>query len=325
MSFSDFPIPKDWPCYLHNKLVAKYFDMYAEKFQLIPHIKFNTTVLNLTILPDKRWNVRCVTKGEEETEQVFDYVMDVETGMNGIMQFMSKFGKFIIIFFSGMDISVELSGVASQVYICTRRGTLPWILPRLLHGKPIDHYNSRFYTTWLPSFVKNYFIKRTVKTTIGPYPIPGLDPKTNPSNSHPTLKTNFYDCLSNGTIIVKPNISRLNKDNSIEFLDNTKVENIDAIIYATGYKIEFPFLDSKIVNGGDEVLKMFDEEYKVNLVWLYTRMFPPKYPNIAFLGLVQLIGAIFPLSEMQARYITSQITGHIPSHSPISEMNKEIK
>ncbi|CAG8544394.1 11638_t:CDS:2 [Dentiscutata heterogama] len=349
MSFSDFPISRDWPYYLHNKLVAKYFDMYAEKFQLIPHIKFSTTVLNLTILPDKRWNVRYITKGEEETEQVFDYVM-VCTGHHryprlpnyqGMDQFQGKqihshfyrvpsdfANKRVVIVGcgnSGMDISVELSGVASQVYVCTRRGTLPWILPRLLRGKPIDHHNSRFYTTWLPLFIKDYFTKRTVKTTIGPSPIPDLEPKTNPSNSHPTLKTNFYDCLSNGTIIVKPNIFRLNKDNSIEFIDKTKVENIDAIIYATGYKIEFPFLNSEVVNGGDEILKMFDEEYRENLVWLYKRMFPPKYPNIAFLGLVQLIGAIFPLSEMQARYVTSLITGHIPTHPPISKMYKEIQ
>src|SRR4051812_45532699 len=110
MTFSDFPIPPDWPAYLHNSLVAKYvkkggfvsfctinlvssyrsqthfhscsntryFDMYAEHFNLSPHIKFNSTVTNVSILPDKRWRIKYVIRGEkedEEKEDIFDYVM----------------------------------------------------------------------------------------------------------------------------------------------------------------------------------------------------------------------------------------------------------
>ncbi|CAG8760374.1 17693_t:CDS:2, partial [Dentiscutata erythropus] len=150
------------------------------------------------------------------------------------------------------------------------------------------------------------------------------EPKIEPSNCHPTMKTNFYERLSTGTLIVKPNIAQLNEDGSIEFMDGTKVENVDVVIYATGYQIEFPFLDRDIVCD-KEVLKEFDEEYRENLVWLYKRMFPPKYPNIAFIGLVQLIGPIFPLAEMQARYVTSLIRGYIPPHPSIPEMHKEIR
>ncbi|RIB10226.1 flavin monooxygenase-like protein [Gigaspora rosea] len=346
-TFSDFPIPPDWPYFMHNKFVAKYFDLYAERFQLIPHIKFNTTVLNASILPDKRWKVRYVTKGEDETESVFDYVM-VCTGHHRYPRLpkyegMDKFkgiqihshfyreptdfkNKRVVIVGcgnSGMDISVELSENASQAYICVRHGTLPWIVPRLVNGKPIDHLNSRFLIYWLPQFIQNYLTKYTSKSTIGPAP-PGLEPKVEPSSHHPTMKTNFYERLSTGTLVVKPNISQLNEDGSIEFVDGTKVENIDAVIYATGYQIDFPFLDRDIVCDKD-VLKDFEEEYKENLVWLYKRMFPPKYPNIAFIGLVQLIGAIFPLSEMQARYVTSLIKGYLPPHPPIPEMHKEIR
>ncbi|CAG8815939.1 15373_t:CDS:2, partial [Gigaspora margarita] len=201
---------------------------------------------------------------------------------------------------SGMDISVELSGNTSQAYICTRQGTLPLIVPRLVNGKPIDHKFSRFYVTWVPQFIQDHIIKIISKTTIG-LPPPGLEPKNKPSNCHPTIKTDFYERLSTGTLIVKPDISQLNEDGSIEFVDGTKIEKIDAIIYSTGYQIKYPFLDKDI------------------------RMFPPKYPNIAFIGLVQLIGAIFPLSEMQARYVTSLIKGYIPQHPSISEMHKEIR
>ncbi|CAG8809548.1 30953_t:CDS:2, partial [Racocetra persica] len=144
-TFSDFPIPHDWPYYMHHKFVAKYFDMYAERFQLIPHIKFNTTVVNASILPDQRWKVRYVTKGGEEAESVFDYVM-VCTGhhryprmpkFQGMDQFKGiqihshfyreptnyKDKRVVVVGCgnSGMDISVELSESASQVYMCVRR------------------------------------------------------------------------------------------------------------------------------------------------------------------------------------------------------------
>ncbi|CAG8636990.1 4230_t:CDS:2, partial [Paraglomus occultum] len=53
MTFSDFPIPEDWPPFLPHYKVAetncilspRYYDMYADKFRLWPHIRFNTTVL----------------------------------------------------------------------------------------------------------------------------------------------------------------------------------------------------------------------------------------------------------------------------------------
>ncbi|CAG8784254.1 7692_t:CDS:1, partial [Racocetra fulgida] len=48
------------------------------------------------------------------------------------------------------------------------------------------------------------------------------------------------------TLIVKPNIAQLNKDGYIEFIDRTKIENIDIVIYATKYQIEFLFLDKDI-------------------------------------------------------------------------------
>ncbi|CAG8835123.1 26906_t:CDS:1, partial [Racocetra persica] len=155
-------------------------------------------------------------------------------------------------------------------------------------------------------------------------PPAGLEPKIEPSNCHPTMKTDFCERIATGTLIVKPNIAQLNEDGSIEFVDGTKIEDIDAVIYATGYQIEFPFLDRDIVCD-KEVMKEFDEEYRENLVWLYKRMFPPKYPNIAFIGLAQLIGAVFPLSEMQARYVTSLINGYVQPHPSIPEMHKEIR
>src|SRR5437773_12072082 len=50
--------------------------MYAEHFKLYKYIKFNTSVLNISILPDKKWKIKYITKSEGiEKEETFDYVM----------------------------------------------------------------------------------------------------------------------------------------------------------------------------------------------------------------------------------------------------------
>ena len=46
MCYSDFPIPAEYPNFMHNKLVLQYLHLYAEHFNLYPYryIKFDTEV-----------------------------------------------------------------------------------------------------------------------------------------------------------------------------------------------------------------------------------------------------------------------------------------
>ena len=40
VAYSDFPPPKEWPNYLHNKLIWQYLNDYAEKFGLKKYIRW---------------------------------------------------------------------------------------------------------------------------------------------------------------------------------------------------------------------------------------------------------------------------------------------
>ncbi|XP_038162850.1 flavin-containing monooxygenase 5-like [Cyprinodon tularosa] len=44
MCYSDFPIPADYPNYMHHSKILKYFRMYADHFKLLQHIRFQTSV-----------------------------------------------------------------------------------------------------------------------------------------------------------------------------------------------------------------------------------------------------------------------------------------
>ncbi|CAI2166522.1 8588_t:CDS:2 [Funneliformis geosporum] len=348
MTFTDFPVPYEWPSYLHNKAVAKYFDMYLENFNLLPYIRLNSHVQRISIRDNNQWTVNYLNENKEECDENFDYVMvctghhryprlpkyegmDAFPGKQMHSHFYRRASDFdnkrVIVVGcgnSGMDISVELSGIASQVYLCARRGTLPWILPRLLFGNiPIDHLQSRI-NLYIPLFVKNLILKMITRISVGPHP-KGFKPKSEPTEGHPTVKTEFLERVHTGTIICKPNIKELRKDNSIEFVDGSVLEDIDVIIYATGYNIKFEFLDKEIVNGSQEIGQQFEEEYRENLVWLYKYIFPPNIHNIAFIGLVQSIGALMPVSDIQAQYVTSFWKGLLPKIPSPAEMDADIR
>lgn len=40
MCFSDFPMPADYPNYLHNSQLLQYLRLYAEHFDLLRYIRF---------------------------------------------------------------------------------------------------------------------------------------------------------------------------------------------------------------------------------------------------------------------------------------------
>ncbi len=79
MAFSDFPMPKDFPNYLHNARYNTYLNMYAERFNLKPHIMFNTCVKLVSKADDYdttgRWMVELVNTDGTVTFEVFDAVL----------------------------------------------------------------------------------------------------------------------------------------------------------------------------------------------------------------------------------------------------------
>src|SRR5262249_47348386 len=89
--------------------------------------------------------------------------------------------------------------------------------------------------------------------------------------AHPTLSSELLLRLGSGDAVAKPDIEELLSDR-VRFVDGT-VEQADAIIYATGYKITFPFFDPEFISAPGNVLP------------LYKRMFKPGIDDLAFIGL----------------------------------------
>ncbi|XP_008070298.1 dimethylaniline monooxygenase [N-oxide-forming] 5-like [Carlito syrichta] len=328
MCFSDFPIPDHFPNYMHNSKLMDYFRMYAKHFGLLKYIRFKTKVQSVKKHSDfsssGQWDVVVETEGKQET-LVFDGVL-VCSGHHtepflplqcfpGIEVFEGCYfhsreykspedflGKRIIVVGignSGVDIAVELSRVAKQVFLSTRRGS--WILHRVWdNGYPMD---SSFFTRF------NHFLQKILTTgqinnqlekmlnSRFNHAHYGLQPQHRFLSQHPTVSDDLPNHIISGKVQVKPNVKEFTETDAI-FDDGTVEENIDAVIFATGYTFSFPFLDGLIKVTNNEVS-------------LYKLMFPPdlEKPTLAVIGLVQPLGIVLPIAELQSRWATRVFKG----------------
>ena len=116
----------------------------------------------------------------------------------------------------------------------------------------------------------------------------------------------FSEEVANSQIEYKLcNVTKIHK-NSVTFGDGSE-EDIDTIIYATGYKYCLPFFDpnDKIVEfegGGDRGFYFGP---------LYKKMFSINHPNIIFLGVIQRAGALYLTYERQAQLVKQYVMGEL--------------
>ncbi|KAJ8376354.1 hypothetical protein SKAU_G00069340 [Synaphobranchus kaupii] len=344
MCFSDFPIPAEFPNYMHNSLIMDYFRMYAENFQLTRYIRFQTCVCSVNQRPDfshsGQWEV--VTENREgcKEKHIFDAVLicighHVHPNMPlkdfpGIETFKGKYfhsrdyknpeewrGKRVVVIGignSGGDIAVELSRMTKQLFLSTRRGA--WVLNRVAEdGFPIDLQFNRVLQLVRSLLPFGFFcsIGENRLNHRFNHKLYALKPKHRLFSQHPTVNDELPNRILSGTVCVKPNICKF-QGSSVVFEDGTVEEDIDLVVFATGYSFSFPFLSSPVLNVTE------------NKALLYKYMYPPglERPTLAIIGLVQPLGAIMPIAEMQARWATRVFKG-LNKLPPMDAMLKEIK
>jgi dimethylaniline monooxygenase (N-oxide forming) len=320
MAYPSFPMPDDYPDYPHHKLIVRYFDDYVEHFGLLDHIRFRTEVTTVEPAGDGRWLVRWrgIDDGVEGSE-TYDAVAVAnghhwnprwpEPPFPGSDSFVGQQihahhyktpdvleDKRVLVLGignSGADIAVESSRVAETTYLAVRRGA--HVLPKYLRGKPVDEANTPMVGR-LPIPLQRMVYKRLLGVVQGQMTDYGLpEPDHKLLEGHPTVSSELLSRIGHGDITVKPNIERFDGD-CVRFVDGTEAP-VDLVIYCTGYMVTFPFLDEGLVPTAD------------NRVELYRLVVPPDLPGLYFIGLLQPLGAIMPLAEVQSEWVADLIEG----------------
>src|SRR6218665_2072970 len=162
---------------------------------------------------------------------------------------------------------------------------------RLTHGGLTLEYVAftRFINAY-PRSLRNYLSAQLITETFD-HSLYGVKPNHAFDAQQLFVNDEMPKLLASGRVVFKGDI-KLISETSITFEDGSTEDNIDAIIYATGYKIDFPFLKHP--------------SYKVqdNFIDLYKNVFAPdvKPHTLAIIGCVQPNGSLFPILELQSRW-----------------------
>jgi dimethylaniline monooxygenase (N-oxide forming) len=164
-----------------------------------------------------------------------------------------------------------------------------------LGGKPTDLATNGIFAR-APLALQSAGMRLMLRLSVGKLTDYGLpEPDHRPLHAHPTVSGELVGKLGQGDITVKPNIERFEGDDVV-FTDGSR-EQVDVVVYCTGYRITFPFFDDSIVDAED------------NRIGLYRRVASVEHPNLYFIGLIQPLGAIMPLAEAQSAWVTDLISG----------------
>ncbi|GAB6033689.1 flavin-dependent monooxygenase [Chamberlinius hualienensis] len=201
---------------------------------------------------------------------------------------------------SGGDVAVELSRFCPKVYLSTRSGT--WIFNRVARkGLPGDYLVlRRFLKGPYPLVSKSFLAKYTVKLLNERIDLEmyNLKPKHEYFAQHPMINDALPNCILSGTVTVKGDVHHFTTNGVVFQGETSTTYPIDAVVLATGYNIVFPFIDKSLVTVDN------------NFVDLYKYVFPPNIQpsTLAFIGLIQPVGSVVPISELQCRWFISVLT-----------------
>jgi dimethylaniline monooxygenase (N-oxide forming) len=156
---------------------------------------------------------------------------------------------------------------------------------------------------WIPLPLRRAIFGTLVRLATGDLARYGLPrPDHRILSVHPTISADLLGRVTHGDVTVKPALRELAGDR-VRFVDGSEVE-ADVLVACTGYEPDFPFLSPDCV-GGDPRRPL-----------LFKRLFAPDIRSLAFIGLVQPLGPVMPIAELQGRLVADHLTGRYALPSP---------
>jgi hypothetical protein len=312
--FEEHPMPPGTPDYPSRDAVGRWLEDYAERFGLYERIELGTEITSTRRSHDGRWELETgggarfgadklvVASGHNDVPRWPDpaYPGSFAGDQLHALEYghASEYaGRRVLVVGMGnsaMDIATDLSHHAARTLLSVRHGS--WVIPKRMLGKPADQVIKPWAAVHLPWRIRQPVAQTLLKMTVGPPERVGLPAPTGGLfQSHPTISDTIMSRIAHGAIEPKPGIETLDGD-GVAFTDGTR-EDVDAIVWCTGYRVEIPFLDATVTGPDPQELP------------LYKRILHLDEPGIFFIGLMQSTGSAFPILERQSRLLGDHLTG----------------
>ncbi len=288
-AYKDFPFPADAPLYPDHAEVAAYLEAYAQRFGLVPHIRFRTKVVSIE-QDGQGWRVGLA----DGTQPVFDIVV-VASGHQGVPRhppFAKNFtgeylhshayripepfrGKRVLVVGVGnsaCDIAADICSVTASSTMAARSPVL--MMPRMVLGVPTSRVLARIEKPWMPWPVRRRIrelIARMAHGRMEQWGFTTPKKRTHPAGHHLLMAQFIW-----GRVTAKPGIASVS-GTEVRFVDGSSAQ-YDVMIAATGYEVDLPFLDPDV------------SPVRGHWLDLYRRVVRPGYPGLYFVGFFNVTG-----------------------------------
>lgn len=327
MEYPDFKMPEDYPDFPSSAQMLAYYQNYASHYNLTQSIKFKTKVIYVNPLKENLWEVTfdnntsktykgvLVCNGHHWSKNYPEYEGTFTGDSFHSKEYKSTSqleNKRVLVIGAGnsaFDIASESARVSSKNFLSVRRGI--WIFPKTFMGKPL----AALQVPKLPDWFQEILVKAMLKVTIGSYKEYGLPkPESKVFDRHPTVNTETLMHVKHGRTIIKGAVKKL-LGSQVEFEDGT-IEDVDTIVYATGFKTNFPFLPKELCR----VEKAFVKVYGFSMY--------DNYKGLYLIGWMQPRGGvgslITPYANLLARLIKLQDKVNCPVGMILKEMGEPL-
>jgi dimethylaniline monooxygenase (N-oxide forming) len=311
--FSDFPMPDRYPIYMKTEHFQDFMESYARHFDTLRYWNLNTTVLRASRnADDTRWALEVEhTAGDTTTTRTLEFdkvvfchgyqtkaivpTFEGQEKFEGIIMHSQQYrspepfkGKRVLVLGLSSttgDIAPDLMAHAAHpVYLSHRRGALPF--RRFRKGVPNDmqvtwrrRQMSHFTQRYFPGLAKlladsflNWFAK-VVYPDLRPewrlLPIPSVLLRL------PGSFENVIPFLADGSMQSVHGLRRFLGPKTVELLDGTVLEDVDAVLLCTGYRADWTVAESFM-----ERSTPGSHGYKGEPIYrMWMNLFPPRYAD----------------------------------------------
>jgi len=303
--YTDYPLPDSYPEFPSHGQVLEYLRGYAKQFHLTEQIQFCTAVEKIEPL-EKGWRV-VLASGDE---RLYRGIV-IANGHNWDPRFPEYPGQFtgtalhsseyktsdllrdkrVLVIGggnSGCDLAVEAAIHGQRSWLSLRRGY--HVLPKFFKGKPIDQCCENLLKLRLPLWARRLGAAMAIRWVLGPSQLAGLPrPDHRLFESHPIINSRLHSQLGHGNLTIRPDVAEL-CGRRVRFIDGTE-ESVDVILYATGFHLSFPFLDTQHLN------------WQQDRPQLFLNIFHPDRNDLFCAGLIQPDSGQWGLVDYQAQLI----------------------
>ncbi|HEY2838182.1 MAG TPA: FAD-dependent oxidoreductase [Pirellulales bacterium] len=317
------PMSNGTPNFVPHQMALGHLAGFAESRGLLAKIKFNTSFVDARKSAAGAWiaTMRSTDSGHEYEQEFRGIVF--ATGAHNKHQsrvpaelksqaqaagldvlhsseyksperFAGKRVLFVGLGDSGSDIAPKVCSAAKRTLLAIR--TPPWLVPQVLMGVPVDKLG--YETSWMPDWYRDGFFHMFRWGKIGGFQRLGMPkPRHGLHDKMAIIDRGIVSCLRSGSVVARSNLLSLTGGTATFANPQHEPEQIDAVIFATGFGRSYPLL----CHPGASVDEVADA--------LSFRIFHPSEPGLFYLAETVGLRSCWPIFSEQANAIVAYLQG----------------